>query len=106
MPYSVQPRAQELGVRMALGPQASNLRNLVMRRGMTLTFMGVLIGGSGAFWLTYLLADFLFAGAECRRPILYLDACNQGFSGRCNGCAANRMSVLRQYVDTGRKVLR
>jgi hypothetical protein len=35
-----------------------------------------------------------------------LDACNQGFSSQCNGCAANRMSVLRQYVDTGRKVLR
>ena len=106
MPYSVQQPTQELGVRMALGPQASNLRNLVMRQGMTLTLIRVLVGTGGAFWLTHLLADFLFAGAECRRPILYLDACNQGFSGRCNGCAANRMSVLRQYVDTGRKVLR
>lgn len=35
-----------------------------------------------------------------------LDACNQGYSGRSNGCAPNRMSILRQYVDMGRKVLR
>lgn len=41
------------------------------------------------------------AGAEYRRPILHLDACNQGYSGRSNGCAANRMSGVK-YVDTER----
>ena len=45
---------------MALGAQASNLRNMVMRRGMALTLIGVLIAGGGVFWLTHLLADFLF----------------------------------------------
>jgi putative ABC transport system permease protein len=40
---------------MALGAQASNLRTLVIRQGMTLTLIGVIIGGAGAFWLTNFL---------------------------------------------------
>ncbi len=60
MSYSVQQRTQELGVRMALGAQASDLRNMVIRQGMTLTLIGILIGCGGAFWLTHFLASFLF----------------------------------------------
>ena len=60
MSYSVQQRTQELGVRMALGAQASNLRNMVIRQGMTLTLIGVLIGAGGAIWLTRFLTSFLF----------------------------------------------
>jgi ABC-type antimicrobial peptide transport system permease subunit len=60
MSYSVQQRTQELGVRMALGAQASNLRNMVIRQGMTLTLIGLIIGSGGAFWLTRFLSSFLF----------------------------------------------
>jgi hypothetical protein len=41
------------------------------------------------------------AGTEYRRPILHLDARNQGYS-QSNGCAPNRMGVLRQSVEMGR----
>jgi putative ABC transport system permease protein len=71
MSYSVQQRTQELGVRMALGAQASNLRNMVMRQGMRLTLIGVLIGGGGAFWLTHLLAGFLF-GVKPLDPVSFI----------------------------------
>ncbi|HEY6413259.1 MAG TPA: ABC transporter permease [Edaphobacter sp.] len=60
MAYSVQQRTQELGIRMALGAQASNIRNMVLRQGMTLALMGVIIGVGGALWLTRFLASFLF----------------------------------------------
>jgi putative ABC transport system permease protein len=46
---------------MALGAQAGNLRNMVIRQGMGLTLIGVVIGIGGAFGLTRFLASFLFA---------------------------------------------
>jgi predicted permease len=69
--YSVQQRTQELGVRMALGAQASNLRNMVIRQGMVLTLIGVLLGSGGALWLTHFLKSFLF-GVKTLDPITFL----------------------------------
>jgi ABC-type antimicrobial peptide transport system permease subunit len=60
MAYSVQQRTQELGVRMALGAQAANIRNMVVRQGMVLAGIGLVIGVGGAFWLTRFLTGFLF----------------------------------------------
>jgi predicted permease len=71
MSYSVQQRTQELGVRMALGAQRSNLRNMVIRQGMLLTVIGIVIGTGGAFWLTRFLASFLF-GVKPLDPIVFL----------------------------------
>ena len=71
MSYSVQQRTQELGVRMALGAQASNLRNMVIRQGMTLTLVGLIIGIGGAFWLTRFLASFLF-GVKTIDPVAFV----------------------------------
>jgi predicted permease len=71
MSYSVQQRTQELGIRMALGAQASNLRNMVIRQGMTLTLIGVLTGSCGALWLTHFLAGFLF-GVKPLDPISFI----------------------------------
>ncbi len=71
MSYSVQQRTQELGIRMALGAQAANLRNMVIRQGMALTLIGVVIGAGGAFWLTRFLASFLF-GVKTFDPIAFI----------------------------------
>jgi predicted permease len=71
MSYSVQQRKQELGIRMALGAQASNLRNLVIGQGMILTGVGVVLGIGGAFWLTRFLASFLF-GVKAWDPVAFL----------------------------------
>ena len=71
MSFSVQQRTQELGVRMALGAQRSNLRNMVIRQGMLLTVIGVVIGTGGAVWLTRFLASFLF-GVKPLDPIVFV----------------------------------
>jgi putative ABC transport system permease protein len=71
MSYSVQQRTQELGIRMALGAQASALRNMVIGQGMGLTLVGVVIGIAGAFWLTRFLASFLF-GVKAWDPLAFM----------------------------------
>lgn len=71
MSYSVEQRTQELGVRMALGAQASNLRNMVIFQGMTLTLTGVVIGAGGAVWLTRFLKSFLFE-VKAVDPVAFL----------------------------------
>ena len=71
MAYSVQQRTQELGVRMALGAQASNIRNMVIRQGMLLAGIGLVIGIGGAFWLTKFLTGFLF-GVKTWDPMAFI----------------------------------
>lgn len=71
MAYSVQQRTQELGVRMALGAQSANIRNMVIRQGMLLAGVGLVIGMGGAFWLTTFLRGFLF-GVKTWDPAAFI----------------------------------
>ncbi len=71
MAFSVEQRTQELGIRMAMGAQASQLRNMVLGQGMMLTLCGVAIGIVAAFWLTRFLASFLF-GVKAWDPLAFI----------------------------------
>ena len=71
MAFSVEQRTQELGIRMALGAQTSQLRNMVLGQGMVLTGFGVVIGIGAAFWLTRFLASFLF-GVKAWDPLAFV----------------------------------
>jgi putative ABC transport system permease protein len=59
--YYVTQRTQEIGIRMALGAQMSDVMKLVFRNGMALALIGVAVGLAGAFALTRLMTSLLFA---------------------------------------------
>ncbi len=70
MAYSVEQRTQEIGIRMALGAESGNVRNMVIFQGMRLALTGVAIGIAAAFGLTRFLASFLF-GVQTWDPVVF-----------------------------------
>ncbi len=60
MAYSVQQRTQEIGVRMALGASAHQVRSMVVRQSMKLALIGVVIGVASSLALAHLLKSMLY----------------------------------------------
>lgn len=58
--YSVIQRTHEMGIRMAIGAQRSDVLKLVVRQAMILAFAGVVIGLLAAWGLTRLIKSLLF----------------------------------------------
>jgi predicted permease len=69
--YSVEQRTQELGVRVALGAEPYQIRGIVLRQGGVLVCAGVAGGLVAAFYLSNLLASFLF-GVEARDAAVFI----------------------------------
>jgi putative ABC transport system permease protein len=71
MSYTVSQRTQEIGVRMALGAQAANVRSMILVQTIKLTTLGVAIGLAGAFLVARFLSSLLF-GVGTHDPLTFL----------------------------------
>jgi putative ABC transport system permease protein len=60
MAYTVEERRQEIGIRLALGAESRQVRNMVVRQGMSLALGGVVVGLGAAWSLTRLIAGLLY----------------------------------------------
>lgn len=71
--YSVAQRTREIGVRIALGAQRSDVMRLFLREGMSFIVIGLSIGLAGAFAVTRLLSSMLF-GVTATDPLTFASA--------------------------------
>jgi len=69
--YAVEQRTNELGIRMALGADRSDVRGMVLIEGVRLVLIGLGVGIVGAVSLSGLLASQLF-GVDPREPFIYV----------------------------------
>jgi len=69
--YSVSERRHELGIRMALGAQRTDILNLVVGQGFKLTLVGVIVGVAGAFTLGRFLSGLLY-GVKPSDPLTFV----------------------------------
>jgi putative ABC transport system permease protein len=70
MSYSVSWRTHEIGIRMALGAKRADVLRLVVRQGMTMTFVGLALGLAGAFLLSRIMTGLLY-GVSATDPLTF-----------------------------------
>ena len=72
--YSARRRTREIGIRMALGAERSDLLKLLLRQGMALTLIGIAIGLAGALALTRAMSSLLY-GVGASDPRMFVGVC-------------------------------
>jgi putative ABC transport system permease protein len=58
--YLVALRTNEIGIRMALGAQTSNVMSMILGQGITFAAVGITVGLIASLWLTRLMKTLLF----------------------------------------------
>src|SRR5437016_10116847 len=68
--YAVTQRTREIGIRMALGAQSSDVLKLIVKQGMVPVMIGMALGIAGALALTRVMASLLF-GTSATDPLTF-----------------------------------
>ncbi|MBV8810633.1 MAG: FtsX-like permease family protein [Acidobacteriaceae bacterium] len=68
--FSVTRRTQEIGIRVALGAERTDVLRIILGEGARLAFLGVAIGIAASFAITRLMASLLF-GIKATDPITF-----------------------------------
>jgi predicted permease len=71
MAYAVNQRTQEIGIRMALGAQRSDVLRMVVMQGMKLVLVGAVLGLAVSFATTHLIASYLY-GVTPTDPVTFI----------------------------------
>jgi putative ABC transport system permease protein len=71
MSYTVTRRKNEIGIRMALGAQRSDVLKMTVGQGLRLVLTGVAIGLAAAFILTRVMSTLLF-GVSPTDPLTFV----------------------------------
>jgi len=69
--YSVSQRTREIGIRVALGAQQSDVVRLVLGQGAKLTAIGLVVGVTAALGLTQLMGSILY-GVKATDPLTFI----------------------------------
>jgi putative ABC transport system permease protein len=89
--FSVTRRTQEIGIRMALGGQRSDVLRLVMSEGARMAALGVLIGIAASMAITRLMSTLLF-GISATDPLTFV----------CVALLLSLVALLASYIPARR----
>lgn len=100
--YTVARRTREIGLRMALGAEAGNVRGMVLKQVAKMLVMGGVVGGVGALGLGRMAESLLF-GMEGSDPgvlamagvLLALVALGAGYVPALRASRVDPMDALR-----------
>ncbi len=70
MSYTVNRRAREIGIRMAIGAQASDVMAMILNRGLVIAGVGLVVGLGAAFLVARYFQNFLI-GVSAGDPVTY-----------------------------------
>jgi putative ABC transport system permease protein len=91
MSYGVTQRRREIGIRIALGAEMSDVIRLVVRQGALLAILGLGTGIVGALAATRLIARLLF-GVRPHDPVTFLAV----------ACLLSIVAVIASYIPARR----